>query len=373
MTRAQWLAEPLTHDVDKALTALCQTEDVVAIAVMPDVHLAEHVCVGTVTATQRRVLPNAVGGDVGCGMAALAFSGHADVLDHPQRAAALLSALYEQIPILRHSRRKPAMSSQLSAQSLSHEALERRKVREAAWQLGTVGRGNHFVEFQRDEQQRLWAMVHSGSRGMGPAIRDHHLRSARIDDRTGIHGLDAEHASGQAYLNDVRWARAYAAENRRTLLTQAAHAVQRTLTLEADWTTLITTDHNHVHREMHGGHMLWVHRKGAQSAHCGEQGIIPGSMASQSFHVVGRGCVAALCSSSHGAGRVMSRSEAHRRITRKQFEKDTQGLWFDHRLSDKLRQESPRAYKDIGRVMRAQRELTQITRTLRPVLVYKGV
>ncbi len=130
--------------------------------------------------------------------------------------------------------------------------------------------------------------------------------------------------------------------------------------------------HNFVRSEHHEGECLWVHRKGAISARDGEAGIIPGSMGAPSFHVLGRGCPAALCSSSHGAGRVMSRGVARRRISKARFDASMEGIWYDHRRSHRLLDEAPEAYKDIRAVMRAQRELTRATRALRPVLSFKG-
>jgi tRNA-splicing ligase RtcB len=135
----------------------------------------------------------------------------------------------------------------------------------------------------------------------------------------------------------------------------------------------IECHHNFARLEQHGGDSLWVHRKGAISATVGESGIIAGSMGAPSFHVTGRGCEASLCSSSHGAGRVMSRTDARRSVTLSDLAQQMSGVWFDHRRAKKLRDEAPAAYKDIRRVMRAQRELTRIDRRLRPVLSYKGV
>jgi tRNA-splicing ligase RtcB (3'-phosphate/5'-hydroxy nucleic acid ligase) len=141
----------------------------------------------------------------------------------------------------------------------------------------------------------------------------------------------------------------------------------------ACWETVITTDHNHVALEPHGGRELWVHRKGAMRAHLGESGVLPGSMGSPSFHVQGRGHEAALCSSAHGAGRVLSRTEARATVTERELRQQMQGVWYDSRPAGKLRDEAPTAYKDIRAVLRAQKEMVKVTRTLRPVLNYKGV
>jgi tRNA-splicing ligase RtcB len=138
------------------------------------------------------------------------------------------------------------------------------------------------------------------------------------------------------------------------------------------WETTVTTDHNHVSLERHGERELWVHRKGAMPAGLGENGVLPGSMGSSSFHVQGRGHEAALCSSAHGAGRALSRAAARAKVTDRELRRQMQGVWYDYRLSDQLRDEAPAAYKDIKAVLRAQRDLVKVTRVLRPVLNYKG-
>ena len=137
--------------------------------------------------------------------------------------------------------------------------------------------------------------------------------------------------------------------------------------------TVITTDHNHVSLERHRGRDLWVHRKGAMSARLGGRGVLPGSMGTVSFHVEGRGEEAALCSSAHGAGRALSRTAAREKVTERELRRQMAGIRYDFRLTGSLRDEAPSAYKDIRAVLRAQRELVKLVRTLRPVLNYKGV
>jgi tRNA-splicing ligase RtcB len=370
---ASWLAEPLSADVSRSLERLRSAGDVVRVAAMPDVHLAEDVCVGVVVATTRRIYPAAVGGDIGCGMAAARFDCGADVLASESAAAQMFTALYRDVPVLVHARSamdRP-LPDGLEDAPLSAPSLDTRRRRDGRIEFGTVGRGNHFVEFQSDDEDALWLMVHSGSRAMGGAIRDHHLRGAQIDG-TGLACLDAESDAGRAYLADHEWAQRYADANRRALIDAAAEAVARLFGATFDDASLIRCAHNHVRRETHDGVELWVHRKGAIPAGDGEPGIIPGSMGTASFHTLGRGLAASLRSSSHGAGRAMSRSDARRRIRLRDFERDVEGVWFDRRLARRLVEEAPAAYRDIGKVMRAQRELTRVVRRLRPVLVYKG-
>ncbi len=359
--------------VQAAIDRLARSEDVKRIAVMPDVHLSADVCVGVVLATGGVLYPNAVGGDIGCGVAAIAFDVEARAVDDERVAAAVLAGLYARIPCIRHSRRTSApLPEDLDSWELSAPALEARKGQEAAAQLGTLGRGNHFVELQQGEDGRLWAMVHSGSRGIGQAIRDHHLARCPAG-RQGLRFVDAGSEAGRAYLADASWAVAYAAASRRAMADALGHVVARVLGAQADAGSFVDCNHNHVRRETHAGETLWVHRKGAMPAADGEPGLIPGSMGTPSVHVVGRGCVEALCSSAHGAGRRLSRTDARRAISTRDVGREMRGVWFDHRVATGLREEAPSAYKDIDGVLRAQHELVRIVRRLRPVLSFKGV
>ncbi|MDG2383527.1 MAG: RtcB family protein [Pirellulaceae bacterium] len=368
-----WLTEPLTKEVSRSLHRLVNADDVQRIVVMPDVHLAADVCVGAVLATSQLIYPAAVGGDIGCGMAAVRVDGEADLLHGEQAASLLLSALYSRVPTNRHSRDTAphALPTELGSISLNHPSLDRRKHRDGRVQLGTLGRGNHFLEFQADQEGQLWFMVHSGSRAMGQAITDYHLSQAETGF-TGLKYLDSETIAGQDYLHDMEWALRYAERNRLCMARTVARLLHDLFGVETDWTSLIHGHHNHVVQEKHLGETLWVHRKGAQSSRRNEAGIIPGSMGTASFLVSGRGCQSSLCSSSHGAGRKLSRGKARQAISTSQLHRQMRRVRFDHRKASVLREEAPEAYKDIYAVMRAQKELTRITAELKPVLCYKG-
>jgi tRNA-splicing ligase RtcB len=153
---------------------------------------------------------------------------------------------------------------------------------------------------------------------------------------------------------------------------ETGKVLARTLRCSINWETMIASDHNHVALEHHGERELWVHRKGAMSARQGQTGVLPGSMGSSSFHVEGRGCEEALCSSAHGAGRALSRGAARSKFSDRDLQRQMEGVWYDYRLTGKLRDEAPAAYKDIRAVLKAQRELVKVIRTLRPMLNYKG-
>jgi tRNA-splicing ligase RtcB len=363
----------MTTDVARSIERLAAAEDVRHVAVMPDVHLAGDVCIGSVVATARTVVPAAVGGDIGCGTAAVGFEMPADRLDNEHAAARLLSGLYDRVPVIRHSAETAPdrLPHDLERSPLSTSRLDKLKHRDGRVQFGTLGRGNHFLEFQADQQGQLWLMVHSGSRAMGQAITAHHVACAAARSSEFV-ALDAESEPGRAYLADADWAARYATQNRLTMVSSVAGLMEDLFQVKVDWRSLIHASHNHVRREQHFGQFLWVHRKGAQSARSGEMGIIPGSMGTASFHVAGRGHEDALCSSSHGAGRTMSRTQARRCITARQLHRQMGAVWFDHRRDQNLREEAPDAYKDIHAVLRAQRELVRIVRQLRPILSYKG-
>ena len=361
----RWLAEPLPKAVAQALDRLATARGVAHVAVMPDVHLAEHVCVGTVIGTEGWLYPQAVGGDIGCGMAAVRLAANSDALADERAAARVFAELRVRVPAVRQAR-----PQEVSLEELSSVDLQRRVSRDARIEFGTLGRGNHFLEVQADEEERLWLMVHTGSRAVGPAIQAHHL--ARGDPAgKGLVAL-AVPGSGDEYLHDAEVAVRYARANRRAVAEAAASAVHEALGVATEWPTWFDAVHNFVRREGHGGRELWVHRKGASSAADGERGIVPGSMGARSFHVTGRGCAAALGSSSHGAGRRLARGEAMRAISVRDLERDLRSVFFERELADRLRDEAPAAYKDVGAVMRAQRDLVRIERTLRPVLSYKG-
>jgi tRNA-splicing ligase RtcB len=214
-----WLSEPMEREVDAAIERLRQAEDVCRVAVMPDVHLAKDVCVGTVMATRRLLYPGAVGGDIGCGMLAVPFDRDADLLKDAKRAAWMLQMMYASIPAMRwHRSAARQLPDHLRDMPLGSPALEAVKREEGRLQLGTLGGGNHFVELQSDDDERLRLMIHSGSRAMGQAIRGHYVALAR---KTGsLVALDADSETGQRYIADVAWARAYADENRRRMAGQ---------------------------------------------------------------------------------------------------------------------------------------------------------
>ena len=370
-----WLTGPLPADVRRSIERLARSAEVRQLAVMPDVHLSGEVCVGVALATAGLVYPAAVGGDIGCGMTAVRLDQPAAVLSSdPRIAPCLLDRLARAVPTLKAAPGNvpDRLDGPIAVENLSDAKLARVAAREGRWQLGSLGRGNHFLELQADEEGALWLMIHSGSRGMGQAITAFHLARATARDDGGLLTLDAESDAGRAYLADVAWARGWARANRARMTEATAGVCAAVLGASIDEATRLDCDHNHVALETHGGADVLIHRKGALPADDGLPGLIPGSMGSASFHTIGRGNDSALRSSSHGAGRVLGRGEAGSRIDARRLLREMHGVSFDTRRVNRLVDEAPSAYRDIRAVMRAQRELTAVCRELRPLLSHKG-
>ena len=364
-----WLAESrLDALVQVNLDRISHAEDVHHIAVMPDVHLGHSVNNGTVVATEYLIYPQAVGGDIGCGIAAIRFSA-ARLFDSDQQAHWIIRELYRRVPALKQheSRNLPERLNQLQ---LTNDSLIKKSQREGAYQLGTLGCGNHFAEFQEDETGCSWFMVHTGSRAMGQFITEHHLATAATS-ATGLKYLDSRSHQGQAYLQDMEWAKQYATLNRLAIIAEVAEIMEDHFSINVDEDSYLDCTHNFVRRETHFGREWWIHRKSAISAQPEELGIVAGSMGTPSFIVRGMGLAEALCSSSHGAGRVLSRTEARKTISQKSMEQQLGTVCYDDNHLRNLRDEAPGAYRDIHKVMRAQHELTRQVTRLTPKLNFK--
>lgn len=367
----RWMVERPPRELERATARLARTPGVLAVALMPDAHVSEDVCVGTVTITDGTILPGAVGGDIGCGMVAVPLEGELHRLAQGT-ATRVLEAWSRAVPGLMHpSASAPPLPDALASEPLSAPALEKLKAREGRTELGTVGRGNHFVELQIDERGAPWILVHTGSRAIGPAIRAHHESRGAPRSRGDLVALAAGSVEAERYVADAAWAGHWARQNRARIADLARDVVADVLRLPELEGPRIEVDHNHVRRELHGDRWVWVHRKGAMGLDEGELGVVPGSMGTATFHVAGRGCADAFRSSAHGAGRALARGEARRAISTGRLLDEVRGVFFDVRRAGALRDEAPSAYKDVDAVMRAQRELVRVVRRLRPLLSYK--
>ncbi len=246
--------------------------------------------------------------------------------------------------------------------------------------LGTLGTGNHFIELCLDEDDQVWVMLHSGSRGVGNRIGSYFIELAKEDMRRWFINLPdqdlaylpegTEHFDD--YVHAVHWAQDYARTNRELMMDAVLEALRGSGILPAFEARLeaVNCHHNYVAREHHYGENVFVTRKGAVRARRGDLGIIPGSMGARSFIVRGLGNAESFHSCSHGAGRAMSRTEARRRFSVADHAAATAGI--ECRKDEDVIDETPMAYKSIDAVMHAQRDLVEIVHTLRQVVCVKG-
>jgi tRNA-splicing ligase RtcB len=359
------------------------------VAVMPDVHLGKGATVGSVIPTRGAIIPAAVGVDIGCGMAAIRTTLTAG--DLPDSLALLRSSIERTVPVGNgpggdHRDLPDSIETRIAESGLmaTAEAIKAKhpkiRIDKVPRQIGTLGGGNHFIEVCLDESDRVWVMLHSGSRGTGNMIGTYFIERAReqLARRVlGFHLPDKDLAfflEGEPLFDDyvqaVSWAQDYARHNREAMMARVLHAMRQRLPKFQLDRMAVNCHHNYVNRETHHGESLLVTRKGAVSAQTGELGIIPGSMGTRSYIVRGKGNADSFHSCSHGAGRVMSRTQARKSITLKQHREATAHV--ECRKDADVIDESPAAYKSIDAVMAAQSDLVEVVHTLRQVVCVKG-
>ncbi len=349
------------------------------VALMPDAHVGMGATVGSVIPTRGAVIPSAVGVDIGCGMIAAELDVTEDQL--PDSLEPLLVRIEEAIPAgvgRGHDRVARNADRWLAAHRPATELAEDQANR-AAKQFGTLGSGNHFFELCVDERDRVWVVLHSGSRGIGNKLATMHINKARNLAKAlelRLEDLDLAYFTEgtpefDAYIGDMLWAQDYARANRDQMMDNAMREVFAFLGFGRE-TQRINCHHNFTEREVHDGRELWVTRKGAIRADTGDLGVIPGSMGTRSYIVAGKGNAASWRSSSHGAGRRHSRTKAKKLFTTADLAEQMAGkVWLSSR-ADALLDEIPAAYKDIDRVMADQTDLVEVLHTLHQVLNYKG-
>lgn len=381
------------HVEDSALTQLKNISRLPfihsnGVAAMPDVHMGVGASVGTVIATDGAIIPSAVGVDIGCGMNAVRLSLKAS--DLPDSLKAIRNQIERDIPLGAGGAHKgeghkneafgrmPLVSHSATLPSKLNE-IHSNWVDKALSQLGTLGSGNHFIELCTDENQDVWIMLHSGSRGIGNMIGSYFIEKAKKrmeqyfitlpDDNLAY--LPEETDDFNEYVEAVGWAQNYALENRRLMMETVIAALRRHIPIEFTITQeAINCHHNYVEKENHFGRNMWVTRKGAIRARKGDLGIIPGSMGQKSYIVRGKGNLESYCSCSHGAGRSMSRSEARRRFTVEDLKEQTKGV--ECPKTDAVLDEIPSSYKDLDIVMGNQSDLIEIVHTLKAIMNVKG-
>jgi tRNA-splicing ligase RtcB len=362
------------------------------IAIMPDVHMGKGATVGSVIPTRSAIIPAAVGVDIGCGMCAVMTNLTAD--DLPESLLAIRNQIERDVPVgfNEHKAGIPSVSGpyadvlrknlKKTMQRWNSLALKARLGRadehRIGRQIGTLGGGNHFIELCLDLQNRVWVMLHSGSRGIGNQIGTVAIEMAKEQAAKRAWGLpdqdlawlDEGTPEFDDYIEAMHWAQSYARFNRDTMMNLVLAVLKSRFEKMKVVGEVINCHHNFSSWEEHSEQGMWITRKGAVSARYGEMGIIPGSMGAKSFIVRGKGNSESYCSCSHGAGRKMSRNQAKKLFT--SLDLETQTLGVECRKDDGVIDEIPSAYKDIQVVMDAQRDLVDIVHELKQVLCIKG-
>lgn len=351
------------------------------VAAMPDVHLGKGATVGSVIATQKAIVPAAVGVDIGCGMMAVKTPLDARVVQDKIRH--IRSAIEEVIPLGRESHRRMSTSAQNWSgwkELGAHELIDKELVQRARLQLGTLGGGNHFIEVCLDLESNVWIMLHSGSRNVGKSLAERHINKAKgrmkrmlisLPD-PDLAYLDEGTSDFNQYIEDLHWCQSYAYQNRIEMMNLVFAALAKVVNNGEPVPRLMEVNchHNYTQQETHFGEKVWLTRKGAVNAEKNRLGIIPGSMGTKSYIVRGLGNAESFCSCSHGAGRRMSRSEAKRRFNLKDLADQTAGV--ESRKDAAVIDEIPAAYKDIDQVMANQTDLVEVVAQLKQIMCVKG-
>lgn len=352
------------------------------LAFMPDVHGGMGMPIGGVLATKDVVIPNAVGVDIGCGMCAVKTSLMAEDIPKQLIREKIMSGIRSRIPLGMDHHAEPQDESLMpQGHDIDKLLVVSRQYKSARRQVGTLGGGNHFIELQKDGDGYLWIMLHSGSRNLGKQVGDYYNQFAkklnsimytRVDPEWQMHFLPIGVKEFTDYWKEMSYCVDFAFCNRKLMMDRIQEIVADVLP-QVVFDPMINIAHNYAAWEHHYGQNVIVHRKGAVRARAGETGIIPGSQGTSSYIVEGLGCPEAFMSSSHGAGRVMSRKEAIRTLSLEKEKEmlDSKGIIHGIRSANHL-DEAASAYKDIDEVMANQTDLVKIRTRLSPIAVIKG-
>jgi tRNA-splicing ligase RtcB (3'-phosphate/5'-hydroxy nucleic acid ligase) len=377
-----WANHDLSHDELRMARNVASLPFVFKhVALMPDVHLGKGALVGSVVATKAAIIPAAIGVDIGCGMCAIQLPFRAEQLDGKLKK--IRQDIEAAIPV-GFNENKEADRQVLNWQGWQqfqqlHEGVSHLESK-ALKQMGSLGGGNHFIEVCVDAEDRLWLMLHSGSRGIGNMLAQRHIQTGQnlarmagetLPDKDLAYFVEGT-AEFAAYWRDLQWAQAYAKFNRDVMMTRFKGIVERHIAGGKPTKPLLSVNchHNYAEKEVHYGESVYVTRKGAVRAQENDYGIIPGSMGAKSFIVKGKGCAASYCSCSHGAGRLMSRNQAKLTYTLDDLVQQTAGI--ECRKDEGIIDEIPAAYKPIEQVMANQSDLVEVVATLKQVVCVKG-
>lgn len=348
------------------------------IALMADAHLGVGATVGSVIPTKGAIIPSAVGVDIGCGM--IAVETDLTAADLPDNLKEVMGLIRKRIPAGKGQGHLKQEQDSVLQVGVPFTVLSDRLNTTMKTQYGTLGSGNHFVEVSLDERDRVWVVLHSGSRGIGNQLASRHIETAKgimksyfieLEDPALAYFVEGT-PEFEAYISDMLWAQRYALGSREIMADNAVRSLFEVVGKGVE-TRRINCHHNFTQKENHMGHNLWITRKGAIKADVGDLGVIPGSMGTRSYIVKGLGNPASYNSSSHGAGRRLSRGRARDELSVEDLKKSMEGKIWDDRNAEKLLDESPGAYKDIDAVMDDQKDLVEIQHTLHQILNYKGM
>lgn len=337
-------------------------------ALMPDAHLGYTLPIGTVVAMKDVIWPAAIGYDQGCGVCALLTTFMKDQIMSASNN--IFKEIYEAVPTgFNWNKKRVSFDVTRNLEKLPITNISKKNYNDRGiYQIGTLGGGNHFIEIAYDEQDRIWIVIHSGSRNFGHSIATHYMKLASGVNKAkeGYYIFDVGSVEGTHFIDDLNYALEYALLNRAVMIQRVEKVIKRHSKGHGDWDSLINRNHNHA--ELKNG--LWIHRKGATHAEKDMMGVIPGNMRDGSFIIKGKGNPESLYSSSHGAGRVMSRKKAKETITMPDFKK--QMVNIKAKVDDSTKDESPSAYKDIFDVMDKQKDLVDVIHHIKPLINIKG-
>ena len=352
------------------------------LAFMPDVHGGMGMPIGGVLASKKVVVPNAVGVDIGCGMCAVKTNIKADEISRDVIRKEIMSGIRARIPLgMDHHKDLQDEAFMPQGHDIDNLHVVSRQYVSARRQVGTLGGGNHFIELQKDDEGYLWVMLHSGSRNLGKQVGDYYNKMAKelnamyhtaVDPSWQMHFLPLGSKEFTAYWKEMSYCVDFALCNRQLMMDRIQEIIADAIP-EVEFEPMINIAHNYAAWEHHYGEDVIVHRKGAVRARAGEIGIIPGSQGTSSYIVEGLGGPESFMSSSHGAGRLMSRTEAIKTLSlKKEIEMlDSKGIIHGIRSQNHL-DEAASAYKNIDEVMANQQDLVKIVTRLSPLAVVKG-
>ncbi|NJR59718.1 MAG: RtcB family protein [Cyanobacteria bacterium CRU_2_1] len=351
------------------------------VALMPDVHLGKGALVGSVVATKDAIIPAAVGVDIGCGMCAVKTPFTADQLNGKLKKIRLDIEAAIPVGFNENKEVEKAVTNWQGWQDFNelHPGVQNLETK-ALRQMGSLGGGNHFIEVCLDTDDRVWLMLHSGSRNIGNMLAQRHIETAKGLAKLADAKLpDPDLAyfvqdtpEFEAYWRDLQWAQDYARFNREVMMARFRKIIETHVAGGKTTRALLQVNchHNYAEKEVHFGEEVYVTRKGAVRAQADDYGIIPGSMGAKSYIVKGKGNAHSYCSCAHGAGRLMSRNKAKLTFTLDDLIQQTKGV--ECRKDEGILDEIPGAYKPIDQVMENQSDLVEVVATLKQVVCVKG-